>query len=61
MVRMKSDEDYELEKYDAGHYFVEIPAEEIVFFIRNGHKIPLYRSAQYADAVFENECVWIGE
>ena len=61
MVRMKSDEDYELEKYEAGHYFVEIPAEEIVFFIRNGHKIPLYRSAQYADAVFGNECVWIGE
>ena len=61
MVRMKSDEDYELEKYEAGHYFVEIPAEEIVFFIRNGHKISLYKSAQYADAVFENECVWIGQ
>ncbi len=60
MVRMKSDVDYELEKYDAGHYFVEIPAEEVVFFIRNGHKIPLYKSAQYAEAVFENECAWIG-
>ena len=34
MVRMKSADEYELEKYEAGHYFVEIPAQEIVFFIR---------------------------
>lgn len=61
MVRMKSADEYELEKYEAGHYFVEIPAQEIVFFIRNGHKIPLYKSAEYAEAVFENECEWIGE
>lgn len=61
MVRMKSEDEYELEKYDAGHYFVEIAAQEIVFFIRNGHEIPLYKSAEYADAVFENECVWVGK
>lgn len=61
MVRMKSDTEYETEKYEAGHYFVEIPAEELVFFVRDGHKIPLYKSAEYAEAVFENECVWIGE
>ncbi len=61
MVRMKSSDEYELEKYDAGHYFVEIAAQEIVFFIRNGHEIPLYKSAEYADAVFENECVWVGK
>lgn len=61
MVRMKSEDEYELEKYDAGHYFVEIAAQEIVFFIRDGHEIPLYKSAEYADAVFENECVWVGK
>ena len=61
MVRMKSADEYELEKYEAGHYFVEIPAQEIVFFIRDGHRIPLYKSAEYAEAVFENECEWIGE
>ena len=61
MVRMKSSDEYALEKYDAGHYFVEIAAQEIVFFIRNGHEIPLYKSAEYADAVFENECVWVGK
>lgn len=61
MVRMKSSDEYELEKYDSGHYFVEIAAQEIVFFIRNGHEIPLYKSAEYADAVFENECVWVGK
>lgn len=61
MVRMKSADEYELEKYDAGHYFVEIATQEIVFFIRNGHEIPLYKSAEYADAVFENECVWVGK
>ncbi len=61
MVRMKSSDEYELEKYDAGHYFVEIAAQEIVFFIRDGHEIPLYKSAEYADAVFENECVWVGK
>ena len=61
MVRMKSADEYELEKYEAGHYFVEIPAQEIVFFIRDGHRIPLYKSAEYAEAVFENECGWIGE
>ena len=61
MVRMKSADEYELEKYEAGHYFVEIPAQEIVFFIRDGHRIPLYKSAEYTEAVFENECGWIGE
>ena len=61
MVRMKSADEYELEKYEAGHYFVEIPAQEIVFFIRDGHRIPLYKNAEYAEAVFENECEWIGE
>lgn len=61
MVRMKSSDEYALEKYDAGHYFVEIAAQEIVFFIRNGHEIPFYKSAEYADAVFENECVWVGK
>lgn len=61
MVRMKSSDEYELEKYDSGHYFVEIAAQEIVFFIRDGHEIPLYKSAEYADAVFENECVWVGK
>ena len=61
IVRMKSADEYELEKYEAGHYFVEIPAQEIVFFIRDGHRIPLYKSAEYAEAVFENECEWIGE
>lgn len=61
MVRMKSADEYKLEKYEAGHYFIEIPAQEIVFFIRDGHRIPLYKSAEYAEAVFENECEWIGE
>lgn len=61
IVRMKSADEYELEKYEAGHYFVEIPAQEIVFFIRDGHRIPLYKSAEYAEAVFGNECEWIGE
>lgn len=61
MVRMKSADEYELEKYEAGHYFVDIPAQEIVFFIRDGHRIPLYKSAEYTEAVFENECEWIGE
>lgn len=61
MVRMKSADEYELEKYEAGHYFVEIPAQEIVFFIRDGHRIPLYKSAEYTEAVFGNECEWIGE
>lgn len=61
MVRMKDSDAYELEKYEAGHYFVEIPAQELVFFVRDGHKIPLYKSAEYAEAVFDNECEWIGE
>ena len=61
MVRMKSADEYKLEKYEAGHYFIEIPEQEIVFFIRDGHRIPLYKSAEYAEAVFENECGWIGE
>ena len=61
MVRMKSADEHELEKYEAGHYFVEIPAQEIVFFIRDGHRIPLYKSAEYTEAVFGNECEWIGE
>ena len=60
MVRLKSATDYEQEKYAAGHYYIDIPAEQVVFFVRDGHKVPLGKSAEYTDALDDSDIVWLG-
>ena len=45
-VRFRSETDYSFNDYARGHYFVEIPNNEVVIFIRKNTLLPLIKSAQ---------------
>lgn len=44
-VHFKSEDDYTAEEYTPGHYFIKIPTDEAVIFIRKNKFIPLAKSA----------------
>ena len=44
-VHFKSETDYTIDRYSKGHYFIEIPNDEAVVFIRSGKALPLVDSA----------------
>ncbi len=51
MVRMTDADKYELTEYKSGHHYIEAELNEVVFFIREGHAIPLAKPALYVDAI----------
>ena len=54
-VRLKSGGELKFEEMSKGHHFVQIPLNEVVFFIRKGKCIPLAKPALSTDAMdFEN-------
>ena len=46
MVRMRAVDDYELTEYKAGHHYIDIELNEVVFFIREGLALPLCKGGQ---------------
>ncbi|MBQ9743439.1 MAG: alpha-glucosidase [Ruminococcus sp.] len=58
-VRMSCGE-LTFEDMKSGHHFVEIPENEIVFFIRCGKAIPLCKSAQNTDSLNRDDLELIG-
>ena len=44
-VHFRSENDYSVEKYNQGHFFIEIPTNEVVIFIRKNKALPLVKSA----------------
>lgn len=44
-VRIKSADNYSLEHYSKGHYFVDIPNDEVVIFIREKRVLPMIAPA----------------
>ncbi len=50
-VRLKENGKLEFEDMAKGHHFVEIPLNEVVFFLRKGKCIPLAKSALSTDAM----------
>ncbi len=58
-VRMK-DGKLSFEEMSKGHHFVEIPENEVVFFIRKGKAIPLCKSAQSTDELDRKNLELIG-
>lgn len=45
LVRMKSCNDYKMEIFPQGHHYIDIPLDELVFFIRNKKSIPFSKTA----------------
>lgn len=54
MVRMTAVQEYELMEYKSGHHYIEAELNEVVFFIRENHALPLAKPAQYVDAIDVN-------
>ncbi len=54
-VKMRSLDDYELTECRAGHHYVDVSLDEVVFFIREGHAVPLGKGGQYVDDIDVSE------
>lgn len=55
MVRIRAVNDYELTECKAGHHYIDVALDEVVFFIREGHALPLAGSGQYVDDIDAGE------
>lgn len=63
MVRMRSPEDRTGEVMEKGHHYVDIPLNELVFFVKKGHMLPmavLDDQVKASGDVDEKQCAWIG-
>ncbi len=49
LVRLKSMEEIETEVLEQGHYYIEIPLDEVVFFIRPGKIVPYTEPGQHME------------
>ena len=50
-VRMRAVDDYELTELKRGNNYVDVDTDEIVFFIRQGHAMPLGKGGRYVDDI----------
>lgn len=55
LVRMRSVEEIETEVLEKGHYYVEVPLEEVVFFIRPGKIVPYTKSGQFVEEEYQEK------
>ncbi|MBE6025173.1 MAG: alpha-glucosidase [Cellulosilyticum sp.] len=53
MVKLRSLTDREYKIMDKGHHYVDIALEEMVFFIKPNHVVPLSKGAEYVDGLDE--------
>ncbi len=49
LVRLKSMEQMETEVLEQGHYYIEIPLDEVIFFIRPEKIVPYTKAGQYME------------
>ena len=55
LVTMRSPEDYDVQPMEKGHHYVPAAMEELIFFIRKNHVIPVAKSAKnVAEMDFEH-------
>ena len=55
LVTMRSPEDYDVRPMEKGHHYVPAAMEELIFFIRKNHVIPVAKSAKsVAEMDFEH-------
>ena len=60
LVRMKSRDKYETEVLPRGHHYVDIPLDELVFFIRKDKSIPFGKTAENTAKIDMNALKLIG-
>ena len=46
MIRMRTPSDYTEEMMSAGDHYIKIPLDEVVFFVKKGHAVPLAKPAK---------------
>lgn len=63
MVRMRSAEERTEELMEKGHHYVDIPLNELVFFVKKNHLLPLAvldEEVKSSEDVDGSRCEWIG-
>lgn len=60
-VRLNSDGSLTQSEIKKGHHFIEIPLNELVFFIKKGHMVPLCEPAQCTDNLDFSHFEYIGD
>ncbi len=60
LVRMKSWDDYKTENITQGHHYVDVPLDELVFFIRKGKAIPFGKAVENTSKIDVNSLELIG-
>jgi alpha-glucosidase len=59
LVRMKNAEEIALEALEKGHHYVEVAVDEVVFFIRENHMLPLADKAEYVEGIDDGKLRFI--
>ncbi len=60
-VKFRSEDDYSVQSYSKGHWFVEIANDEVVVFIRKNKALPLVKSADCTVNIDYSTLRFIGE
>lgn len=60
MIRMKSSEEIRTYRMEKGDHYIEIPLDEVVFFLRKGKLIPFVRSADTVEELDETNMKLLG-
>lgn len=60
MICAASADEYECRILEAGHHYIDIPLNEMAFFLRPGHLLPLVRPAEYVDCLNTKKLKVIG-
>jgi len=55
MIRMKSGTEYTTEILEKGDHYLRVPLDEVVFFLREGHALPLAKPAKNVDSLNRKE------
>lgn len=59
MIRMRAGDDYTETVYEKGDYYIEVPLNEVVFFLQEGTVLPLAKPAPNVASLDEEHLVWV--
>ena len=60
LVTASGPDDFRFQKMSAGHHYVKAAMEEVIFFIRKGHLLPLASSAQSVEELDTSSLTLVG-
>ena len=59
MIRMKAGDRYTERIVEKGEYYIEVPLDEIVFFLKEGKVMPLAKPAKNVASLDEEHLTWL--